>query len=297
MSASENINEVKKAVSFIESNLKSGISFRDVMDKTHYSDFHFLRLFKKMTGYPVIDYLRKRRLSAAAEELCRKNMRVIDIAYEYNFSHEQSFIRAFGDEFGITPGMFRRHKVDLHIFPRTSFHPALRRNNASSGETLVLSHGMKLIGIKRKINYAENSIHSLCRDVTAEFMNDWLPKIRECNPDRLYAFDEKIPGDPEHFITMPCVQVPDGIDPPDHMDCVRIPFHLASFNRITIGKNITEVDNTDIEWFYKHIYEENIPASPYSHITGYDYSFIDRASIAKPISSIQIFLPVVEKNF
>jgi AraC family transcriptional regulator len=45
---------------------------------------------------------------ASLERLLGTNCKLLDIALEYGFEYEQSYLRSFKREFGVTPGKFRK---------------------------------------------------------------------------------------------------------------------------------------------------------------------------------------------
>jgi AraC-like DNA-binding protein len=101
------IPNVLRAVDYMERNLTCPISVSDVASEAAYSTFHFVRLFKALTGYTPGSYLRRRRLTEAAGELAGGRKRIIEIALDYQFQSQEAFTRAFKDCFGINPGVFR----------------------------------------------------------------------------------------------------------------------------------------------------------------------------------------------
>lgn len=69
-----------------------------------------------MVGKSVKDYIRKRRLSCAANELINSNNRIIDIAFKYQYKTHESFSRAFLKEFGVSPKEYRKHKKVIYNY-------------------------------------------------------------------------------------------------------------------------------------------------------------------------------------
>ena len=102
------ISNVLRAVDYMERNLTCPVSVSDVASEAAYSTFHFVRLFKALTGYTPGSYLRRRRLTEAAGELAGGRKRIIEIALDYQFQSQEAFTRAFKDCFGINPSAFRK---------------------------------------------------------------------------------------------------------------------------------------------------------------------------------------------
>ena len=56
------ITAVRKAIEYMEANLKEDITVQDVARQVYMSPLHFQRGFLVMTGCSVSEYLRNRRL-------------------------------------------------------------------------------------------------------------------------------------------------------------------------------------------------------------------------------------------
>src|SRR5215471_3102393 len=91
----------------IENKLKDNIRTEALADKYSISKTHLRRLFKCEFGQNIGNYIRSRKLAASIEELKNTDKKILDIALDYGFEHEQSYIRSFKHEFGIPPGKLR----------------------------------------------------------------------------------------------------------------------------------------------------------------------------------------------
>lgn len=79
-----------------------------------------------LTGVSIKDYIRKRRLTLAAQELAISKVKVLDVALKYGYDSPESFAKAFRKAHGITPSAARESGVQLKAFPRLSFHLSLK---------------------------------------------------------------------------------------------------------------------------------------------------------------------------
>lgn len=84
------------------------ISLEKLARKFGYSEYHFSRKFKEISGMQFRDYLRFRRLAFALKQLRDTDDGILDIALDYGFSSHESFTRAFKEAYGITPSEYRR---------------------------------------------------------------------------------------------------------------------------------------------------------------------------------------------
>ena len=98
----------KKALWFLESHLRESVSLDDVASFVGVSRFHLIRTFGLTQGQSVMRYHRGRRLTEAARQLKHGKNDILSLALEYGYASQQAFTRAFKDQFGITPGAFRK---------------------------------------------------------------------------------------------------------------------------------------------------------------------------------------------
>lgn len=104
----DHYSKVRDTLEFIEKNLDDKINLDDLSQKTHLSQYHYHRVFYKVTGESVARYITKRRMEKAAKELAETDEPIIDIALKYQYSSQESFSRAFVRVYGLTPGKYRR---------------------------------------------------------------------------------------------------------------------------------------------------------------------------------------------
>jgi len=83
---------ISSVIELIETTIREKTTLDDVSDRTGLSKFHLHRLFKSLTGCSMMEYARKRKLTVSLHELLQTDLRIIDIALEYGFEHEQSYI-------------------------------------------------------------------------------------------------------------------------------------------------------------------------------------------------------------
>lgn len=71
------------------------------------SPFHFLRVFRGVTGVTPHQYLLRLRLQRAAIQLQTGSAKIADIALDAGFGDISNFNRAFRSEFGVNPRAWR----------------------------------------------------------------------------------------------------------------------------------------------------------------------------------------------
>ena len=101
------MNPAQKALWYIESHLAQPLTLDEIAAIGGVSRFHMVRAFAAATGFPVMRYVRARRLSEAARALANGAPDILSLALDADYGSHEAFTRAFRDHFGVTPGMVR----------------------------------------------------------------------------------------------------------------------------------------------------------------------------------------------
>lgn len=100
-----NLAIIQKSIDYIEDNLKIDITAKELSEMAGFSMFHYYRLFQSAVGFPVMQYITRRRLLHALYDMhCGEKMVVV--ALDYGFETQAGFYKAFIREFGYTPTEF-----------------------------------------------------------------------------------------------------------------------------------------------------------------------------------------------
>src|SRR5690606_2273793 len=106
-------------------------------------------------GLTPMDYVRARRLAGSIPQLLRGD-RIIDIALDWGFEYEQSYIRAFRRAYGITPARFRRQQQPVEIVDVPRLEGFTVSASGMLGRPTVLARpAFALCGTPRYVNYAD----------------------------------------------------------------------------------------------------------------------------------------------
>lgn len=79
----------------IEENLTQKIEYRELAKILGTSSYTLQRIFVFLTGITLTEYIRKRRLSKAAEELVLTDIKIIDLSLKYQYDSPIAFSNAF----------------------------------------------------------------------------------------------------------------------------------------------------------------------------------------------------------
>lgn len=161
----DNRQRIAKAVEFMEIRLKTSLSLAEIAKAACYSSYHFHRIFHAFTGETIGRYIKRRRLTEAAKALLFSKQRILDIALDFQFESQESFTRAFKNEFGDSPGIYRkkgkvnrqkiRDKIDVNYYRWLK--------GGASGEPTIktLKNDMLVYGLIGESNQKNNTLPAL----------------------------------------------------------------------------------------------------------------------------------------
>ncbi len=137
----DKIKVAERMQQHIEEHLGDRITMASLARAARYSPWHASRLFKEVTGRTPFEYIRLRRLSAAAERLQGSSGRIVDVALDFVFDSHEGFTRAFARQFGMSPRRFRQtgSRVTLFLPPQLrDGYTRRQRGEATMSETRQL---------------------------------------------------------------------------------------------------------------------------------------------------------------
>ena len=108
---------IQRMIDEIDSCIKSKddevLTLQILARKFGYSEYHFSRRFKELSGMRFRDYLRYRKLAFALKRIRDTKDGILQIALDYGFSSNEAFTRAFKKIYGLTPSAYRRSPVPV----------------------------------------------------------------------------------------------------------------------------------------------------------------------------------------
>ncbi len=126
------INELQKAIDYIEDNLDKNINFEIAAKEVGMSAFYFHRIFSAIIGISPTKYIRNRRLTVAAQEISKNNKNILDIALKYGFESHEAFSRAFKNFHGVVPKMAKTNGNEFKNFSKANLDIEINANSILS---------------------------------------------------------------------------------------------------------------------------------------------------------------------
>lgn len=99
---STQVSRIQPVIGFLEKNYHRPLSLKEVAGQANLSPYYFHRIFKKLMGETLNQYLRRLKLEHAANKLFFKKSPVTQVALDVGFSSAQALSKALNSHFGLS---------------------------------------------------------------------------------------------------------------------------------------------------------------------------------------------------
>lgn len=110
-----NVAAVDTAILYIREHYRENITALDITSHTDYSRSHFSRLFRKIVGLNIVEYINKYRIEKSCVDLIYTDKNITQIALENGFNNIQYFSRVFFQFMNCTPKQYQRSAQDVVV--------------------------------------------------------------------------------------------------------------------------------------------------------------------------------------
>ncbi|MFN0110075.1 MAG: helix-turn-helix domain-containing protein [Blastocatellia bacterium] len=99
---------LRRAVEFMHDNCGRELSLAEIASAAYLSEFHFARLFKKITGLTPHAYLAGLRIERARRLLAESDLAIVEVGATVGYASQSHFTKVFRQATGLTPLAFRQ---------------------------------------------------------------------------------------------------------------------------------------------------------------------------------------------
>jgi AraC family transcriptional regulator len=138
---------LNEAVNYIEAHLEDEVCLEQAARLARCSSFHFQRMFSYLADVPLSEYIRRRKMTRAAFDLCSRGDKIIDVALRYGYDSPTAFNRAFQSVHGIAPSAARAEGVKLKAYPPISFKITVK-GEAEMNYRIEKKDAFRIVGVK-----------------------------------------------------------------------------------------------------------------------------------------------------
>jgi AraC family transcriptional regulator len=279
---------------YIERNIKEDLDVSKIAEWMGYSLYHFSRVFNLCQGMTIMEYVRKRRLSLAANELFQGG-KIIDIAFDYGFDTPSGFAKAFRKEYGFSPSQYVKRMVGYHS-EKSSLLGGYNMNYK-----ILTKPAFKVAGYGIQTNVANSGytkdVASFWDQYEGENMESRLYHILQ--PQKHGEVGMCVPTSQDGSVSyLLGVIVDDFSNVTEDMITVEIPeAEYAVFT--TLPVDCTKDENEFAKMIkdtWKYIFEEWFSKCEYEYDEDkFDFEYYDERCHARPDTVMDIYVPVKKK--
>lgn len=224
------IESLQRGIDYIESHLTKEITNVNIQSVTSMGITQFQKTFLSITGYTIGEYIRNRRLTAAAIELLNSKSTVLDIALKYCYDSGEGFSRAFKEFHGINPNEIKKGRTNFNLFNKITLEIKVNGGRKMEFEIIELD-SQEFIGFKMI------SKGNMNKDIDTRWDNDddaWESSRKEQNDlmtdDYIwYEVYNKIDDYKyAHYICSKCAEIP--------VNCEQVHFNGGLFAKFKTAK-------------------------------------------------------------
>lgn len=283
------MKSMNDALDYIEERLTEDVDMQTAAKIACCSEYHFKRMFSSLAGMPLSEYIRRRRLTLAAQELARGSAKVVDVAIKYQYDSPDAFARAFQAQHGVLPSQARLQGQILNAFSRMTFQLAIRGGN-SMKYRIVEKEAFRIVGLKKRVTLIYSGENP---EITAMWATLHAEKIRQLkaisNVEPLglvqasvnFSEGRQDGGSLDHYIGV----ATNNLCPTD-CEALEIPASTwAVFE--SIGPAPEAVQNT-----WARIYAEWFPSSNYQQAEGPELLWFEGKDVTSPTFRSEVWIPV-----
>ncbi|RKD71315.1 AraC family transcriptional regulator [Sinobaca qinghaiensis] len=284
------LNDLNKALTYIEENLDGEIDYAAAARKALCSEFHFKRMFSFLAGVSISEYVRRRRLTLAAFELNQNEIRIVDAAVKYGYHSPDAFTRAFQQLHGLAPSEARQNSQQLKAYPPMTFQLSIK-GGESMNYRMEEKQGFYIAGIHKRVSIVfegENpEIAEMWKSLTKEKIQE-LQAISSTDPKGLIQastnFSEgrmREEGGLDHYIGAAVSEKPDG-----SYDTLSVP--PLTWAVFEVSGPFPET----LQETWGRIYSEWFPSSVYEQAEGPEILWNENEHFDSDTFKSEIWIPV-----
>ncbi len=285
------LTRMSEAIDAMERTMEEPLDIGKFAKAAYSSPFHFQRMFWMLTGMTVGEYVRKRKLTLAAQELASSSSKVLDIALKYGYDSPESFAKAFRKLHGIAPSDARKPGVSLKAFPRISFHISLK-GDKDMDYRIVEKNAFQVIGkaIETTSVEGENSrdIPKFWQESNQNGTVDRLISLAG-RPDAILGICMDMVMENSTFTYMIAVDNKTGVEAPEGFVVREIPAHTWA-----VFTSIGPMPHA-IQEIWRRVFQEWFPATGYEHAGGSEMELYPEGYVNADDYRCEVWVPIVKK--
>lgn len=283
------LSQFNDVMTYIEENLMNEIETEKISLIAGCSEYHFRRMFSFLSGMPLGEYIRRRRLSLAGILLKSDKKKVIDLAFQFGYESPEAFSKAFLAMHGVTPSQAKKDSVKLKAFPPMTFQLSIK-GGIEMDYQIIEKNAFNIAGFKKQITLQFKGINPQMDTLTQKLTPDIIAELKNLCDIKPMGILNVSANFKEHTVEGSELDQYIGVATtkmvPDHFDVLHVvPSTWAVFS--VSGKFPNALQET-----WAKIYSEWFPSSGYELTGGPEILWNESPDITKENYKSEIWIPV-----
>ncbi|MFJ7280253.1 GyrI-like domain-containing protein [Kitasatospora sp. NPDC098663] len=261
------LEHLNRAMEHIERNLDQEVEVAELARIAMTSEYHFRRLFSMLSGMPLSDYVRRRRLTVAGAEVLGGERTLLEVAIRYGYTSGEAFARAFRAMHGVGPGEARREGAVLKSQPRMSFRLVVE-GSSSMEYRIIEQPDFRIIGRRARVPLVHEGVNPAIASFIKGLGQETVDRISALSgrePEGILSVTEFFSESREEGVELDyyhAVVADAGTVVPDGLDVREVPTGTwAAFsNTGTFPKALQEM--------WRDVFTQWFPSNPYEFRPG-----------------------------
>ena len=288
------LNIIEKSIELIEENIKGKLNLEFISKSSGFSKYHLHRIFHSITGKTLISYVRERKLSKSLMELNNTSWNIIDIASEYGYDYEQSYIRSFYNVFGITPAQYRITKPELAITQKIDVkYFEIIKDGFLVEPKIITKPSFFIQGFEGHIVHDDNYYNKTTNALVSEFEDKYLYNIKNAVAPHVYYGYVRYSDDPlTHNFYMPSTETTVLNPAFSPLKSVTVPANEYAVFRYIGLHSPYETTYETLHSLYRFIEDRWLIDTSFKNVFSYHFEKLDLKVCSDNYCEMDIYIPI-----
>ena len=152
------ITELNRLIDFVEAHLSEDLEIAALAGTLGITEYHLRRMFSSLTGMPLSEYVRRRRMTVAAADVVA-GVPLLDIAVRFGYGSTEAFGRAFRSVHGASPADVRSNGGPLRSQPQLRLR-LIVEGNTSMDTRITDRPAFQLVGHAARVRLVHEGPNS-----------------------------------------------------------------------------------------------------------------------------------------
>jgi AraC family transcriptional regulator len=181
------LKEMDDAIAYIEDHLAGELDLDEEIPRiTGISLFHFKKIFLLLSDMPLLEYIRKRKMTLAAYDLRERNMKVIDVAVKYGYDSPDSFAKAFYKIHEGNPSDVHSKNMLVKSYSPIYFQLTMI-GGSQMNYRIEEKDAFKVVGIQERIPFVKRGESKAITAIKEKLDNDISNKLNQLSNVKPYG--------------------------------------------------------------------------------------------------------------